>query len=137
MTGTAFTEAEEFQQIYELDVVAVPPNREIQRVDHPDLIFKTEKGKLKAVAEAIKEYHKAGRPVLVGSGSISKNEMIAKWLDKEKIPYEIWNAKNNEREAQIIEKAGEQGAITLATNIAGRGTDIKLGKGVRELGGLS
>ncbi len=136
MTGTALTEQEEFQQIYELDVVAVPPNREIQRVDHPDLIFKTEKGKLKAVAEAIKEYHKAGRPVLVGSGSISKNEMIAKWLDKEKIPYEILNAKNNEREAQIIEKAGEQGAITLATNIAGRGTDIKLGKGVRELGGL-
>lgn len=136
MTGTALTEQEEFHQIYELEVVAVPSNRPIVRKDHPDLIFKTEKGKLKAVADAIKEYNKIGRPVLVGSGSISKNEMIANWLDKEGIKYEILNAKNNEREAQIIEKAGEQGAITLATNIAGRGTDIKLGDGVRELGGL-
>jgi preprotein translocase subunit SecA len=136
MTGTALTEQEEFHQIYELDVVAVPPNRPLARKDHPDLIFKSEKGKLKAVAEAIKEYNKQGRPVLVGSGSISKNEMIAAWLDKEGIQYELLNAKNNEREAQIIEKAGQKGAITLATNIAGRGTDIKLGKGVRELGGL-
>jgi len=136
MTGTAFTEAEEFQQIYSLDVIQIPSNRPIAREDKQDLIFKTEKGKLKAVAAAIKEYHKAGRPVLVGSASIAKNEMIAAWLDKEKIPYEILNAKNNEREAAIIEKAGEKGAITLATNIAGRGTDIKLGKGVKELGGL-
>jgi len=136
MTGTAFTEAEEFQQIYSLDVIQVPSNRPIQRIDHEDLIFKTEKGKLKAVADAIKEYHKQGRPVLVGSASIAKNELIADWLDKEKIKYEILNAKNNEREAAIIEKAGEKGAITLATNIAGRGTDIKLGKGVAELGGL-
>lgn len=136
MTGTAFTEAEEFQQIYELDVVVVPPNRPIQRKDHQDLIFKTEKGKLKAVAEAIKEYHAAGRPVLVGSGSISKNELIAEYLDKENIQYELLNAKNNEREAAIVEKAGQKGAITLATNIAGRGTDIKLGEGVVELGGL-
>ena len=136
MTGTAFTEAEEFQQIYSLDVVVVPPNRPINRIDHEDLIFKTEKGKLKAVAEAIKVYHAEGRPVLVGSGSIAKNELIADWLDKENIKYEILNAKNNEREAAIIEKAGEKGAITLATNIAGRGTDIKLGEGVRELGGL-
>lgn len=136
MTGTAFTEAEEFQQIYELDVVVVPPNRTLARIDHPDLIFKTEKGKLKAVAEAIKAYHAEGRPVLVGSGSISKNELIAEWLDKENIKYEILNAKNNEREAAIVAKAGEKGAITLATNIAGRGTDIKLGKGVKELGGL-
>lgn len=136
MTGTAFTEAEEFQQIYSLDVVVVPPNRTIVRRDHEDLIYKTEKGKLKAVAEAIKAYHAEGRPVLVGSGSIAKNEMIAEWLDKEGIEYEILNAKNNEREAAIVEKAGQKGAITLATNIAGRGTDIKLGKGVRELGGL-
>ena len=136
MTGTAFTEAEEFQQIYSLDVVQVPPNRPIIRDDKEDLIFKTEKGKLKAVAAAIKGHHEAGRPVLIGSGSISKNEMIASYLDKEKIPYELLNAKNNEREASIIEKAGEKGAITLATNIAGRGTDIKLGKGVKELGGL-
>jgi preprotein translocase subunit SecA len=136
MTGTAFTEAEEFQQIYSLDVVVVPPNRPIVRDDKEDLIFKTEKGKLKAVAEAIKEHHKAGRPVLVGSGSIAKNEMIAAYLDKQGVKYELLNAKNNEREAAIIEKAGQKGAITLATNIAGRGTDIKLGEGVRELGGL-
>ena len=136
MTGTAFTEAEEFQQIYSLDVIQIPPNKPVIRDDKEDLIFKTEKGKLKAVAEAIKDYHKQGRPVLVGSGSIAKNEQIAKYLEKEGIKFEILNAKNNEREAAIIEKAGEKGAITLATNIAGRGTDIKLGKGVKELGGL-
>ena len=136
MTGTAFTEAEEFQQIYSLDVVVVPPNKPITRKDHEDLIYKTEKGKLKAVAQAIKEYHAEGRPVLVGSGSIAKNEMIADYLNKEGIKYEILNAKNNEREAEIIARAGEKGAITLATNIAGRGTDIKLGEGVKELGGL-
>ncbi len=136
MTGTAFTEAEEFQQIYSLDVIQIPSNRPIARVDKEDLIFKTEKGKLKAVADAIAEYHKIGRPVLVGSASIAKNELIASWLDKRNIPYELLNAKNNEREAAIIEKAGEKGAITLATNIAGRGTDIKLGKGVVDLGGL-
>ena len=136
MTGTAFTEAEEFQQIYSLDVVVVPPNKKIIREDHDDLIYKTEKGKIKAIAEAIKEYHAIGRPVLVGSGSIAKNEMIAARLDREGIKYEILNAKNNEREALIVEQAGQKGAITLATNIAGRGTDIKLGEGVRELGGL-
>ena len=136
MTGTAFTEAEEFQQIYSLDVIQIPPNKPVIREDKEDLIFKTEKGKLKAVAEAIKDYHKQGRPVLVGSGSIAKNEQIAKYLEKEGIKFEILNAKNNEREAAIIEKAGKKGAITLATNIAGRGTDIKLGKGVKELGGL-
>lgn len=136
MTGTAFTEAEEFQQIYSLDVVQIPPNRPVQRDDRADLIFRTEKAKLKAVSDAIIEYHKEGRPVLVGSASIAKNELIATWLDKAKVPYEILNAKNNEREAAIVEKAGEKGAITLATNIAGRGTDIKLGKGVKELGGL-
>ena len=136
MTGTAFTEAEEFQQIYSLDVVQVPPNKPVVRKDKQDLIYKTERGKLKAVAESIREHHKAGRPVLVGSASIAKNELIAAWLDKEKIPYEILNAKNNEREAAIIAKAGEKGAVTLATNIAGRGTDIVLGEGVKELGGL-
>lgn len=136
MTGTAFTEAEEFQQIYSLDVIQVPSNKPITRIDHDDLIFKTEVGKLKAIAEAIKGYHTQGRPVLVGSASIAKNELIAAHLKKEGIKYEILNAKNNEREASIIEKAGEKGAITLATNIAGRGTDIKLGDGVKELGGL-
>ena len=136
MTGTAFTEAEEFQQIYKLDVVQVPPNRPNAREDKEDLIFKSEKAKLKAIADAIKEYHEQGRPVLVGSASIAKNELIAAFLEKEKVPYEILNAKNNEREAAIVEKAGEKGAVTLATNIAGRGTDIKLGEGVKELGGL-
>ena len=136
MTGTAFTEAEEFQQIYSLDVVQIPSNKPIARDDQQDLIFRTEKAKLKAIADAIAEFHAEGRPVLVGSVSIAKNELIAEWLKKSKVPFEILNAKNNEREASIIEKAGEKGAITLATNIAGRGTDIKLGKGVKELGGL-
>lgn len=136
MTGTAFTEAEEFQQIYSLEVVQIPSNKPVIRDDKEDLIFKTEKAKLKAVAEEIKKHHKAGRPVLVGSASIEKNEQIAKYLDKEGIKYNLLNAKNNEHEASIVAKAGEKGAITLATNIAGRGTDIKLGKGVKELGGL-
>jgi preprotein translocase subunit SecA len=136
MTGTAYTEAEEFQQIYSLDVVQIPSNRPIAREDRQDLIFRTEKAKLQAIVEAIKEHHAEGRPVLVGSASIAKNELIAEQLDKAKVPYEILNAKNNEREAAIIEKAGEKGAITLATNIAGRGTDIKLAKGVADRGGL-
>jgi len=136
MTGTAFTEAEEFSQIYSLEVVQVPSNRPVVRDDKEDLIFKTEKGKLKSVADTIRGHHTAGRPVLVGSASIAKNELIAEYLKKEKIPFELLNAKNNEREAAIISKAGEKGAVTLATNIAGRGTDIKLGKGVVELGGL-
>lgn len=136
MTGTALTEQEEFQQIYGLDVVSVPPNKPITRNDHEDLIYKSEKAKLKAVAEAIKLYHDAGRPVLVGSGSIAKNEQIAEYLDKQGVKYNLLNAKNNEHEAETVAKAGEQGAITLATNIAGRGTDIKLGKGVKDLGGL-
>ncbi|MBO7131815.1 preprotein translocase subunit SecA [Candidatus Saccharibacteria bacterium] len=136
MTGTAFTEAEEFQQIYALDVIQIPPNKPIIRVDKDDLIYKTKAGKLKAIAEEIKKYHEKGQPVLVGSGSIANNEEIARYLDSYGLPYEILNAKNNEREAAIIAKAGEKGAITLATNMAGRGTDIKLGDGVRELGGL-
>ncbi len=136
MTGTAFTEAEEFQQIYALDVIQIPPNRPIARVDKDDLIYKTKAAKLKAIAEAIKKYHEKGQPVLVGSGSIANNEEIAHYLDQYGLPYEILNAKNNEREAAIIAKAGEKGAITLATNMAGRGTDIKLGPGVKELGGL-
>lgn len=136
MTGTALTEAEEFQQIYSLDVIEIPSNKPMIRNDKPDLIYKTERAKILAVVEAIKEHHAAGRPVLVGSGSIEKNELIAQYLDQAGLPYELLNAKNNEREAAIVEKAGEKGAITLATNIAGRGTDIKLGKGVKELGGL-
>ena len=136
MTGTAFTEAEEFQQIYALDVIQIPPNRPIQRVDKDDLIYRTEVGKLNAIVAEVKKYHKKGQPVLIGSASIVKNELIAKYLDQAKIPYEILNAKNNEREAAIIEKAGEKGAVTLATNMAGRGTDIKLSSEVKKLGGL-
>lgn len=136
MTGTAFTEAEEFQQIYALDVIQIPPNKPIQRVDKDDLIYRTEAGKLKAIAAEIEKYHDRGQPVLVGSASIAKNELIAKYLDSQGIKYELLNAKNNEREAAIIAKAGEKGAVTLATNLAGRGTDIKLGEGVKELGGL-
>lgn len=136
MTGTALTEAEEFQQIYSLDVIEIPSNKPLARQDKPDLIFKTERAKILAVVEAIKKHHEAGRPVLVGSGSIEKNEVIATYLDQADLPYELLNAKNNEREASIVAKAGEKGAITLATNIAGRGTDIVLGEGVKELGGL-
>ncbi len=136
MTGTAFTEAEEFQQIYSLDVVQIPPNKPIIREDKDDVIYRTEAGKIKAIVETIKEYNKVGRPVLVGSASIAKNELIAAAMDKAGLKYEILNAKNNEREAAIVAQAGQKGAITLATNMAGRGTDIRLGEGVKELGGL-
>ena len=136
MTGTAFTEAEEFQQIYALDVIQIPPNRPIIRIDKDDLIFRTEAGKIRAIINAIQEYHAKGLPILVGSASIVKNELIAKHLDEVGLKYEILNAKNNEREAAIIAKAGEKGAITLATNMAGRGTDIKLSDEVKKMGGL-
>jgi preprotein translocase subunit SecA len=136
MTGTAFTEAEEFQQIYGLDVIQIPANRPMAREDRTDMIFKTEAGKIKAIVEEVKLHQKEGRPVLIGSASIEKNEAIAKALTKAGVPYEILNAKNNEREAAIVAKAGQKGAVTLATNIAGRGTDIVLGEGVKELGGL-
>ena len=136
MTGTAFTEAEEFQQIYALDVIQIPPNRPIIRIDKDDLIFRTEAGKLRAIVEEVKKFHEKGQPVLIGSASIVKNELIAKYLDEAGLSYELLNAKNNEREAAIVEKAGQKGAITLATNMAGRGTDIKLTDEVKELGGL-
>ena len=136
MTGTAFTEAEEFQQIYALDVIQIPPNRPIIRIDKDDLIFRTEAGKLRAIVEEVKKFHEKGQPVLIGSASIMKNELIAKYLDEAGLSYELLNAKNNEREAAIVEKAGQKGAITLATNMAGRGTDIKLTDEVKKLGGL-
>ena len=136
MTGTAFTEAEEFQQIYALDVIQIPPNRPIIRIDKDDLIFRTEAGKLRAIVEEVKKFHEKGQPVLIGSASIVKNELIAKYLDEAGLSYELLNAKNNEREAAIVGKAGQKGAITLATNMAGRGTDIKLTDEVKELGGL-
>jgi preprotein translocase subunit SecA len=136
MTGTAFTEAEEFQQIYGLDVIQVPPNKPIVREDKSDMIFKTEAGKIRALVRDIAEFQKQGRPVLIGSASIEKNELISRALTKAGIKHQLLNAKNNEREATIVAGAGQKGAVTLATNIAGRGTDIVLGEGVRELGGL-
>ena len=136
MTGTAFTEAEEFQQIYGLDVIQIPSNRPLARKDLTDKIFKTEAGKIKALVADVKEHQKAGRPVLIGSASIAKNELISKALTKAGIKHELLNAKNNEREAAIVAGAGQKKAVTLATNIAGRGTDIVLGEGVKDLGGL-
>ncbi|HJQ08912.1 MAG TPA: preprotein translocase subunit SecA [Candidatus Saccharimonadales bacterium] len=136
MTGTALTEAEEFHQIYKLDVVEIPANRKIARADRPDRIYKSEKGKFKAIANEVKMLHTKGQPVLLGTASIEKNELLGGLLDKAGVPHEVLNAKNNEKEAAIVARAGHKGAVTLATNIAGRGTDIVLGKGVKELGGL-
>ena len=136
MTGTAMTESEEFHQIYKLDVVEVPSNKQIVRKDLPDRIYKSEDGKFKAIAREVGALHKKGQPVLLGTVSIEKNEHLSRLLKAAKIPHEILNAKNNEKEAAIVAKAGDKGAVTLATNIAGRGTDIVLGEGVRELGGL-
>jgi preprotein translocase subunit SecA len=136
MTGTALTEAEEFHQIYKLDVVEIPPNRKIARIDRTDRIYKTEKGKFKAIVNEVKKLHTKGQPVLIGTVSIEKNEELGTLLKKANIPHQVLNAKNNEREATIVAKAGQKGAVTLATNIAGRGTDIVLDADVKELGGL-
>ncbi len=137
MTGTAQTEATEFSQIYGLDVISIPTNVPVERIDKPDLIFKTEKDKLDAVVKRIKELHKKGQPVLVGTASIEKSEMIHERLKKEKIPHNVLNAKNHAQEAEIIKNAGQKGAVTVATNMAGRGVDIKIDDEVRELGGLA
>ena len=136
MTGTAQTESEEFHQVYKLDVLEIPSNRGIARIDRPDRIYKTEDGKFKAIAREVKVLHQKGQPVLIGTVSIEKNEKLARLLEKQGVPHQILNAKNNEREAEIISHAGEAGAVTLATNIAGRGTDIVLSDEVKELGGL-
>jgi preprotein translocase subunit SecA len=136
MTGTAMTESEEFHQIYKLDVVDVPSNRKLVRQDRPDRIYKSEKGKLKAIVKEIQMLHAKGQPVLIGTVSIEKNELLGNLLNKAGVPHEVLNAKNNEKEAAIVARAGDKGAVTLATNIAGRGTDIVLGEGVKELGGL-
>ncbi len=136
MTGTAVTEAEEFHQIYKLDVVEIPPNRHIVRDDRPDRIYKTESGKFRAIVKEVNLLHTKGQPVLLGTVSIEKNEVLSKLFTESGIPHKVLNAKNNEGEASIVAKAGEKGAVTLATNIAGRGTDIVLGQGVIELGGL-
>lgn len=136
MTGTAATEAEEFHQIYKLDVVEIPPNKPVVRDDRPDRIYRTEAGKFRAIVGEVKKLHKKGQPVLLGTNSIEKNEILSDLLKKSKIPHQVLNAKNNEKEANTVSKAGQKGAVTLATNIAGRGTDIVLGDGVKKLGGL-
>ena len=136
MTGTAKTEEEEFRDIYNMYVIQIPTNKPVIREDFGDLIFATAEGKYGAIVKEIKERHAKGQPVLVGTVAVETSELISKRLKKEGIPHEVLNAKNNAREAEIIAKAGEKGAVTIATNMAGRGTDIKLGEGVKELGGL-
>lgn len=136
MTGTAKTEEEEFREIYNMYVIEIPTNKPCVREDMADLMFATEKGKYNAIVEFIKETHEKGQPILVGTISVESNEHLSKLLTKAKLPHEVLNAKNHAREAEIIEKAGQKGSITIATNMAGRGTDIKLGEGVKDLGGL-
>lgn len=137
MTGTAKTEEEEFRNIYNMQVIAIPTNMPIARDDKPDLIYASMQGKFEAVAKDIAERHRNGQPVLVGTVAIETSEIISQLLTKHKIPHNVLNAKNHEREAEIIANAGNKGAVTIATNMAGRGTDIKPGEGVLELGGLA
>ncbi|WLV26049.1 preprotein translocase subunit SecA [Aciduricibacillus chroicocephali] len=136
MTGTAKTEEEEFRNIYNMDVISIPTNREIARNDRADLIYKSMPGKFQAVVEEIKERNEKGQPVLVGTVAVETSELISDMLKRAGVKHDVLNAKNHYREAEIIEKAGERGSVTIATNMAGRGTDIKLGEGVKELGGL-
>ncbi|BDQ04658.1 MAG: protein translocase subunit SecA [Candidatus Dojkabacteria bacterium] len=136
MTGTAVTEAEEFSKIYNLDVVEIPTNKPMIRVDHDDVIYKNEDAKFRAIVKDIQEKHKIGQPVLVGTVSVEKSEKLSAMLKEVGIKHEVLNAKNHAREAEIIAKAGQKGAVTISTNMAGRGTDIKLGPGVKDLGGL-
>ena len=136
MTGTAQTEEEEFREIYGMDVVVIPTNRPIQRIDQPDSIFKTKKEKLNAIVEQINISYRKGQPVLVGTINIDASEELSHMLSKRKIPHKVLNAKFHELEAEIVADAGQKNAVTIATNMAGRGTDIKLGEGVAELGGL-
>ncbi|MFZ5426783.1 MAG: preprotein translocase subunit SecA [Thermodesulfobacteriota bacterium] len=136
MTGTADTESVEFRQIYDLEVAVIPTHRPMVRIDHPDMIYKTQKEKFAAIVEDLKDLHKKGQPVLVGTISIEKSELLSQMLKKAGVPHDVLNAKQHEREAQIVAEAGHKGRVTIATNMAGRGTDIKLGEGVKELGGL-
>ncbi len=137
MTGTAKTEEEEFREIYNMQVITIPTNRPIARKDMPDILYSTLDSKFHAVVEEIKKRHANGQPVLVGTVAIESSERLSKMLDKAGIPHAVLNAKNHAKEAQIIMNAGQRGAVTIATNMAGRGTDIKLGPGVKELGGLA
>jgi preprotein translocase subunit SecA len=136
MTGTAKTEEDEFVEIYGLPVVVIPTNKPMIRIDYPDVVYRTEKIKFKKIIEEIKECYKIGRPVLVGTRSIEKSEILSSMLKREGIPHQVLNAKYHEKEAEIIKHAGEKGMVTIATNMAGRGVDIVLGEGVKELGGL-
>ncbi len=136
MTGTADTEAVEFKEIYNLDVTVIPTNKPMVRLDHPDMIFKTQREKFAAIADEIADCHKRGQPVLVGTVSIEKSELVSEMLKKRGVPHNVLNAKQHELEAQIVAEAGQRGKVTIATNMAGRGTDIVLGEGVKELGGL-
>ncbi|PAL00308.1 preprotein translocase subunit SecA [Lentilactobacillus parakefiri] len=137
MTGTAKTEAEEFREIYNMEVISVPTNKPVVRVDHPDVLYPTLESKFEAVVNKIKELHKKGQPMLVGTVAVETSEYLSQRLDEEKIPHVVLNAKNHAKEAEIVANAGQRGAVTIATNMAGRGTDIKLGPGVVELGGLA
>ncbi len=137
MTGTAKTEEEEFRKVYNMRVITIPTNRPIQRIDDRDLIFGSEKAKYEALAEEVKVRHEKGQPILIGTPSVEKSEIVDNLLNKLEIPHEVLNAKNHAREAAIIADAGQKGAVTIATNMAGRGTDIKLGEGVKEIGGLA
>ncbi len=137
MTGTAKTEEDEFLKIYKLPVVVVPTNKPVIRTDEPDLIYKTKRAKYNAVAKAVDELHATGRPILIGTTSITQSEELSALLKKHKVPHNVLNAKYHEQEAEIIKDAGQLGAVTIATNMAGRGTDILLGEGVAELGGLA
>lgn len=137
MTGTAKTEEEEFRNIYNMTVTQIPTNRPVQRIDKPDLIYISQKGKFDAVVEDVVEKHKKGQPILLGTVAVETSEYISKLLKKRGVRHDVLNAKNHEREAEIVSTAGQKGAVTIATNMAGRGTDIKLGEGVEELGGLA
>lgn len=137
MTGTAKTEKEEFREIYNMEVVTIPTNRPILREDRPDLLYPTLESKFKAVVEDIKERHTTGQPVLVGTVAVETSELLSQMLEQAGIPHAVLNAKNHAKEAEIVVNAGQRGAVTIATNMAGRGTDIKLGPGVREIGGLA
>ena len=136
MTGTGKTEGEEFREMYNIRVIPIPTNRPVQRIDHPDLLFASIEAKFKAVVEDVKARYQKGQPVLVGTVAVETSDYISKKLVAAGVPHEVLNAKNHYKEAQIIMNAGQRGAVTIATNMAGRGTDIKLGEGVRELGGL-
>jgi len=136
MTGTAKTEEEEFREIYNMYVITIPTNKPVARQDYGDLLFATKQGKFKAIVNEIKERHKTGQPILVGTVAVETSELISDMLKKAKVPHEVLNAKNHAREAEIIAKAGEKGSVTIATNMAGRGTDIKLTEETKELGGL-